>query len=239
MLSHTQQSLLRKLSSRKHRWREGLFIAEGRKVVKDLLDAGMKPKFLVADEGSSWPAEHTIFISPVELNKWSQLETADEVIGVFHFPEFKRSEDADLILILDEIRDPGNLGTILRTCDWFGVKQVYCTRGTTDIYNSKCVQGSMGSIARVAVHYAGAEEILNELGETRQLVCADMKGEPLNKFVPQYPLALVLGNETRGPAGIWKEHGKVVTIPSIGKAESLNVAIAGAVILGKLRLEGC
>ena len=236
MLSHTQQALLRKLSARKHRWREGLFIAEGRKVVKDLLDAGMKPKFLVAEEGSSWPADQCIFLSNKELRRWSMLETADEVLGVFHFPEFRKGEPSDIVLILDEVRDPGNLGTILRTCDWFGVKEVFCTKGTTDVYNSKSVQSSMGSIARVAVRYAEAEEILAELAETHKLVCADMEGIALNEFEPAYPLAIVLGNETRGPGSIWKDNAEVITIPSMGGAESLNVAIANAVILGRFRL---
>lgn len=236
MLSHTQQSLLRKLSSRKHRWREGLFIAEGRKVVKDLLDAGMKPKFLLAEEGSKWLSENTVFVNSAELKKWSQLETADEVLGVFPFPEFKADRFSDIVIILDEVRDPGNLGTILRTCDWFGVKQVFCTKGTTDVYNSKSVQGSMGSIARVAVRYHNPKEIISALADTHKIFCADMQGLSLNDFEPQYPIALVLGNETRGPADIWKEHGQVITIPSLGGAESLNVAIAGAVILGRWRL---
>jgi TrmH family RNA methyltransferase len=236
MLSHTQQSLLRKLLSRKHRWREGLFIAEGRKVVKDLLAAGMIPKFLVAEEDSPWPPDITVFLNSAELKKWSQLETADEVLGVFPFPEAKDNLSSEIVLILDEIRDPGNLGTILRTCDWFGVKQVICTKGTTDVLNSKSVQGSMGSIARVNVRYANAKEIISELADTRKIYCADMQGVPLNELKPQYPLALVLGSETRGPSQIWKEHGEAITIPSKGEAESLNVAIAGAVILGKLCL---
>lgn len=236
MLSHTQQALLRKLSARKHRWREGLFIAEGRKVVKDLLDAGVKPKFLVAEEGSPWPEDHTIFLSSAELRKWSQLETADEVLGVFPFPESRKGETSDIVLILDEVRDPGNLGTILRTCDWFGVKEVFCTRGTTDAYNSKSVQSSMGSIARVTVRYAEVEEILAEISETHKIVCADMEGTALHQFEPTYPLAIVLGNETRGPDSIWKKKAEVITIPSMGGAESLNVAIANAVILGRFRL---
>ena len=236
MLSHSQQTLLRKLSSRKHRWRERRFVAEGRKVVSELLAASLKPQFLLAEEGTVWQAQGAIMLPAKEFKRWSNLESADEVMGVFQFPEFAADQFQELVLVLDEVRDPGNLGTIVRTCDWFGVRRIFCVKGSTDVFNAKSIQSSMGSIARVDVSYASAEEIISELADTHSIVSADMQGLALNDFEPQYPMALVLGNETRGPADVWKEHGEVITIPSMGGAESLNVAIAGAVILGRLRL---
>lgn len=240
MLSHTQQALLRKLSVRKHRWKEKLFIAEGRKVVKDLLASGLKPHLLVAQEDTGWSEKEAVLLPEKEFQKWSKLETADQVLGVFPFPEFTDDTLGDLVLILDEVRDPGNMGTILRTCDWFNVRQVYCTKGSTDIYNAKAVQGSMGSLSRVEVNYAEAEEIYELLKASHKLVCAHMTGTALNEWTAEFPLALILGNESQGPSDFWLQRSEHITIPAVGNqgVESLNVAIANAVILGRIRLGG-
>lgn len=237
MLSHTQQALLRKLSARKYRWQEKKFIAEGRKVVKDLLAAGLKPHLLVAREGSSWSDKEAVLLPEKEFQQWSNLEKADEVLGIFSFPKFE-SEPGELVLILDEIRDPGNLGTIIRTCDWFNVRQVYCTKGSTDIFNSKSVQGSMGSISKVEVIYDESEVIFDRLKDSHKMVCAHMTGTAINQMTPSFPMALILGSESRGPSDFWLERSEHITIPAISEqgAESLNVAIANAIILGALRL---
>lgn len=240
MLSHSQQTLLRKLSSRKHRWRERRFVAEGRKVVSELLAASLKPRFLLAEQGTAWQEQGAIMLPAQEFRQWSNLESADEVLGVFQFPEFAEDKFPELVVVLDEVRDPGNLGTIIRTCDWFGVKRIYCVKGCTDVYNAKSIQSSMGSVARVEVIYDSAQNIYSELSGEYQLVCADMKGNSLTAWNPEYPIALVLGSESHGPSEFWRKRSDLVSIPAApgAGAESLNVAIAGAVILGRLRLGG-
>lgn len=234
MLSRSQQKLLRKLRSRKYRWEMRLFIAEGRKVVQELLEAGLKPELLLAAEASSLADSAEVVMPAAELQSWSQLEQADEVIGVFPFPEVAHRE-GKLTLILDQLRDPGNLGTLIRTADWFGCSRIFCTTGSVDVFNPKTVQGSMGSIARVEVSYAEPEEILQKL-QADHLLCADMEGEALNELEVEGNIALVLGSESHGPSEFWKTYARSITIPRKGNSqtESLNVAIAGAICMAKL-----
>ncbi len=238
MLSHSQQSLLRKLSARKYRWQNKQFIAEGRTLVKDLLASGLKPHFLLAQEGTSWSEKEAVLVSEKELQAWSKLEKSDEVLGIFPFPEFSIQDTPELVVILDQVRDPGNLGTIIRTCDWFNVTQVYCTNGCTDVYNSKAIQGSMGSITRVEARYDSSENIYKALRSTHRMVCAHMKGIRMDEFDSALPMALILGSESHGPSDFWLEKSELITIPAYGKngAESLNVAIANAILLSFLRL---
>lgn len=228
---------MRKLSARKHRWQQQLFVAEGRKVVQELLNEGLFPKFLLAEEGTAWADSAEVSLPAAEFQKWSHLEQSDEVLGVFPFPRFQ-DEISDAIVVLDGLKDPGNLGTIIRSCDWFGVNRLYCTRGTVDVFNSKTVQSSMGSIARVQVIYAEQEEIWKKVQNSHRLLCADMEGVAMNELKISGNFALVMGSESQGVSLFWKEKAEKVTIPRKGssKVESLNVAIATAVILGCLRL---
>ncbi len=232
MLSNSQQKLLRKLSSKKYRHQYALFIAEGRKVVQELLASGLEPEFIISSSKIDFN-EEAIVVSEEELKRWSQLETPDQIIGVFNFPKFQNRE-SDTVLILDEINNPGNLGTIVRTCDWFGISKVYCAHGTVDVYNAKSIQSTMGSIARVELIYDDKETILKEVQEKGyDLYCAHMSGTPFNNLELGAKKALVMGSESHGPANMWLQNACAITIPKIGdsKVESLNVAIATAIIL--------
>lgn len=234
MLSRTTEKLLRKLATKKYRWQMKMFIAEGRKVVQELLDEGLKLESLIIKEGSSFMRKDGIIIPVKQFEKLSQLDTADEVIAVFRFPEVM-GEYGNRVVVLDKINDPGNLGTIIRTCDWFGIQQVFCTTGTVDAYNSKTVQSTMGSAGRVNVSYASEEEIFEELqSKGFSFWCADMEGENLATAQLPSKMALVMGSESHGPSEFWKENSEQITIPRKGnsKTESLNVAIATAIILG-------
>ncbi|AEV32503.1 rRNA methylase [Owenweeksia hongkongensis DSM 17368] len=238
MLSRTTEKLLRKLTTRKYRWQLKMFIAEGRKVVQELLDEGLHLEHLIIKEGSSFVHNSGMVIPVKEFEKLSQLDTADEVIAIFRFPEVKR-ELGNRVVILDKINDPGNLGTIIRTCDWFGITQIFCTTGTVDAYNSKTVQSTMGSAGRVNVSYASEVEILEELkAQDFSFWCADMEGENLNEAEVPQKMALVMGSESHGPSDFWRKNSQRVTIPRKGKSktESLNVAIATAIILGNISL---
>ena len=171
----------------------------------------------------------------IELKTIARLETSNEVIGIFRFPTIQKVKKSKLVLVLDQIHDPGNLGTLLRTCDWFGVNRIYCTSGTTDAYNSKCIQSTMGSIARVKVSYHENEEIKKLLG-SRNIWVADMVGQNFEKLPAQTNGALVLGNESHGPSEFWRNHGEAVTIKRHprSRVESLNVAQAAAILISNL-----
>lgn len=233
MLSRNQQKLLRKLQLRKHRWQQQLFIAEGRKVVSDLLQSGLRCHFLVSNNEQNWP--QAVLVGSSELAGISQLEQADEVIGVFHFPYFEKNPNSPLKLILDEIKDPGNLGTIIRTADWYGVKEIFCVNGSVDSYNAKCIQSTMGSIARVKIEYATREEIATSITDKSSLYVADMEGQNLYDQIPAQGTWLVMGSESHGPSPFWSGVAQPITIPRKGQStESLNVAIATAVMLDRL-----
>jgi len=238
MLSRSTEKLWRKLSTKKYRLQHRMFIAEGKKVVQELMDAGLTVEHLLVREGSSLFPEHSTAIPEKQLEQLSQLHTADEVMAIFRFPEIEVKLNG-LVLILDRVNDPGNLGTIIRTCDWFGIHNIFCTIGTVDVYNAKTVQSTMGSMARVAVHYASQEAVFEELSaKGYNFWCADMEGENIAEAQLPEKLALVMGSESHGPSAFWKQNSHPITIPrkENSKTESLNVAIATAIILGNISL---
>ncbi len=234
MLSKSAEKLLRKLRTRKYRWEYKMFVAEGLKVVPDILAAGLKPEYLFSSDAQlALAGEYQPqLITEKELQSMSQLETAHKLLAVFPFPEWPPQQSRGVV-IADQINDPGNLGTIIRSCDWFGISHLYLTKGSADAFNAKCVQSTMGSIARVRLVYGTEKEIEQEI-QDRQLWVADMEGEKINgggNFTE--PWALVLGSESHGPSSFWKEKGRALTIAKTGNSsvESLNVAQAASIIL--------
>lgn len=235
MISNNTEKLLRKLRAKKYRWTMELFVAEGPKVVAEFLNLGLKPLHLFSDT-DSWENKGATIISSAQLKANSQLETSNEVLAVFPFPKIELPQDSKVTLVLDAINDPGNLGTIIRTADWFGIKEVFCTQGTTDIFNAKCVQSTMGSIARVKVNYDSQENILLKI-KANKIYVAEMLGENIFEIEKgDSEITLVMGSESHGPSQFWKENAKPLTIPKKGDSsiESLNVAQACAVLLSKL-----
>lgn len=236
MLPKSIQRLAQKLNQKKQRHQLKLFIAEGEKTIKDLLAEGLVPKHLLSSDTRFETETNYLHISPSDFEQISQLDTADGTLAIFPFPSFTPTE-GNLTLVLDNIRIPGNLGTIIRTADWFGIQHIYCTTGTTDAFNAKAVQSSMGSIGRVKLTYAPAEEILEHLKQ-HQLVVADMHGTEVKHFSPHASkaIALIMGSESHGPGNIFTEKATALTIPRKGdsKVESLNVGIATAIFLHQL-----
>lgn len=237
MVSNSVGKLIRKLHAKKYRVQYGMFMAEGPKVVKDLINAGLKAQHLITTNLDDWYGHKPVEVTQEELKIFSTLETPNQVLGIFSIPKID-SRLSDIILVLDGIKDPGNLGTIIRTCDWFGITKVYCTNGTVDLYNSKTVQSTMGSIAKVSVEYKMDEEIMEDIPNSYDWVVADMKGESLSDFKRSQKLVLIMGGESHGPSGFWKDKAKALTIPKLGDSaiDSLNVAVATSVILGKFQL---
>jgi len=236
MPSGTEQKLIRKLKQRKYRWQEKLFIAEGPKVISDLISEGLEPvKAWSTEPNSPYQA-----ISEKELKEISGFSTANESLAIFPFPNHVFGQ-SKRILILDGINDPGNLGTLIRTADWFGFTEIYCLSGTADIYNSKTVQSTMGSIARVNIAYADAQEVYDTLKDSHRLLSADMQGLSLVELKQDADesIALLLGSESHGPSEFWKDKAQAITIKkaqSDSAIDSLNVAVAGAILMQNMAI---
>lgn len=241
MLSKAQQKKIRLLGQKKHREAMGLFIAEGPKVVGDLLRSGFHAREIFAmavwEGGGLAGAPMPVQVNSRELSGISALSSPNQVLAVFEIPEYQpdlKTMKSKFVLALDDIRDPGNLGAILRIADWFGIKNVLCTETCADLYNPKVVQASMGSLARVRVHYAELEKILGKFGN---VYAAVLGGENMYSLRPSPPAVLLIGNESRGVgAGLMKYAQHKISIPGFSAgADSLNAAIATAVLCAEFR----
>lgn len=238
MLSKNQVKLIQKLHQKKYRNELNLFIVEGKKSINEFLQAGYTPQLLIATEAftTSVPQHLITPVSKDELRKVSTLQNPDEGLAVFEQPKHKGILQEGVIVALDNVQDPGNLGTIIRLCDWFGVETLLCNTQTVDCYNPKVVQASMGSLTRVAVHYLDLAAFLTTTA--LPVYTMDLEGE--NLYTATFPkdCILILGNEANGiSAEVRALSNEVITIPRFGKhqrTESLNVAMAGAIILSEV-----
>lgn len=238
MLSKNQVKLIQKLHQKKYRNELNLFIVEGKKSINEFLQAGYTPQLLIATEAFTTSVPHHL-ITPVskdELRKVSTLQNPDEGLAVFEQPKHKGILQEGVIVALDNVQDPGNLGTIIRLCDWFGVETLLCNTQTVDCYNPKVVQASMGSLTRVAVHYLDLAAFLTTTA--LPVYTMDLEGE--NLYTATFPkdCILILGNEANGISSeVRALSNEVITIPRFSKhqrTESLNVAMAGAIILSEV-----
>src|SRR3970282_299983 len=164
MVSKNQIKLITSLQQKKYRFTNQLFFAEGIKVIQELLESNFELIHLYTTQNDFEEVSNDkkIMISESDLKKISALATPNTCLAVFKIPTEKKILESGLILALDSIRDPGNLGTILRLCDWFGIEQLICSKDAVDIYNPKVVQATMGSIARVNVNYVDLESFINK-----------------------------------------------------------------------------
>lgn len=235
MVTKNQIRLILSLQQKKYRKQYGLFFVEGQKMIQELLDSDFILKELFVTEGIFKNIQNRNLISKNELKKISALTNPNNSLAVFQIPKEEKIIENGLTLTLDSIRDPGNLGTIIRLCDWFGIKNLVCTEDTVDLYNPKVLQATMGSIARVNVSYLDLNQFLSQ---TKLPVFGTfMNGENIYKTeLPQKGI-IVLGNEANGiSVEIEKFITKKITIPRFGNpTESLNVAAAAAVVLSEFR----
>ncbi len=237
-LSKSQLKLITSLQQKKYRNKHNLFIAEGTKVVNEFLNSNFKLSQLFCVNDSLYGSYSNVsLITTNDLKKISNLKTPYNVLALFEIPEEQLLKEEGLIVVLDEINDPGNLGTIIRLCDWFGVNRLICSKNTVDCYNSKVVQATMGSLNRVAVNYTDIFYFLKKSNLPK--FAADMKGENVYKTNLPANAILVMGNEANG---IRKETFDLITstisIPRFGEqqeTESLNVATATAILLSEFR----
>jgi TrmH family RNA methyltransferase len=239
MVSKNQIKLISSLHQKKQRQLHQLFIAEGIKGIQELLDAHFELDHLYTTESDFEkvaPAKKTL-VTNADLKKISALATPNTCLAVFKIPAEKKINTSGLIVALDTIRDPGNLGTILRLCDWFGIQQLICSRETVDLYNPKVVQATMGSIARVNVSYVDLNDFI--ANSKLPVFGTFMEGEIIyTANLPQEGI-IVMGNEANGISmelqGIIKNRLTIPRFGSLQKTESLNVAAATAIVLSEFK----
>tara|TARA_R110000850_G_scaffold203228_1_gene329459 strand:- start:67330 stop:68064 length:735 start_codon:yes stop_codon:yes gene_type:complete len=237
MVSKSQIKLITSLRQKKYRSKHQLFFAEGTKVINELYKAGWKIYTLFSTEKITGIEESkTILITENELKKISSLKTPNKALAVFHIPSQQEFKSKGLTVVLDDISDPGNLGTIIRLCDWFGIQNLVCSPDTVECFNPKVIQSTMGSIARVLVHYVDLE-IFMENNEDLLVYGAFMDGENVYKEKLPEQGILIMGNEANGISGRMEKYiSKKISIPQFGDSqntESLNVATATAILLSE------
>ena len=235
MVSKNQRKQIQQLNQKKYRQLLGKFVAEGEKVVNEILNAGWKFDFLLAQNPELY--QQALPVDALTMRQLTHFSTPSSVLGVFEIPTPSEFQKEPVIIALEGIRDPGNLGTIIRMCDWFGIEQVICSSDTVDCFNAKVVQATMGSIVRVKCHYV---EDFETFIKTLQLpiVGADTNGASLYKEGLPQSGVFVFGNESHG---ISKKTIAVLdqklAIPNFSKgekAESLNVAMATSIFLSEI-----
>lgn len=245
-LSKNRIKYIRSLELKKNRKEEKVFLAEGPKLVSDVL--GHFPcHFLAAT--SDWLRAHPsivageiLEVSAEDLARASLLKTPQQVLAIFEQPDYKPDKEVishSLCIALDDVQDPGNLGTIVRLADWFGIEHIFCSPNTVDIYNPKTVQATMGGIARVQVYYTPLPELIRMLGDV-PIYGTFLDGENIYEQQLATNGLIVMGNEGNG---IGDEVGKLINrkllIPNFPAeretSESLNVAIATAIVCAEFR----
>ena len=226
------------MDKKKFRQKYNLFLVEGNKTITELFKSNFKIKEIFStdpqklDRGDV-PLTH---ISDNELKKISFLQNPKDSVAVCYLNEEKKEEDKNLQLVLDGIQDPGNMGTIIRLADWFGIEQIICSKDTVDFYNPKVIMASMGSFTRVNIVYTDLAEYLSQTENVN--IGTDMEGENIYSFRKPEKMNLILGNEGNGMRPETERLlEKSVMIPRFGQSqstESLNVSMAAGIILGQL-----
>lgn len=237
------------LSQSKHRRRQGLFKAEGTKCVLDTI-GHFRIKWLIATE--MWMHEHPEYqignnivkVSARDMEQMSDLITASEVIAVYEIPDYDLDTSAltdSLVIALDSVQDPGNLGTIMRTADWFGIRDIICSRTTVDVYSPKVIQATMGAVSRVRVHYCDLPEVLGNLRQKGVNIYGTfLEGDNVYTSRLSHSGVIVMGNEGQGISddvrGLVSDKLFIPPYPiDADTSESLNVATATAIILSEFR----
>lgn len=243
MLSKSQISFIKSLHQKKYRKEHGLFIVEGIKSIKEFFQSSYQIHTIFYNSEHynllpKLPANINLFeVKNAELDKISTLQTPQGFLALVHIPKNRELALTALknqfTLVLDGVQDPGNMGTIIRTADWFGFKNIICSADCVEVFNPKTVQATMGSLARVNIYEADLPALLAE--NTIPVFGALLDGESIYKTQWGAEGLVILGNEGKGiSAEVIKKINKPVTIPRIGEAESLNVAVSAAIFCAEL-----
>ena len=240
MLSKSRITLITSLKQKKYRLQHKLFVVEGIKTINEFLSSSYVLEHLYAiNKFIDVSDDVQTNVSEVELKKISFLKNTNSALAVFKMTSIKEIDESKLLVGLDNVRDPGNLGTIIRLCDWFGVTDLICNSETVDCYNPKVIQSTMGSLTRVNITYLNLEEYLSE-NKSIPVFGTFMEGDDLYETdVNTTSGIVILGNEANGVSEeIEKLVTQKITIPKFGaiqKTESLNVAMATSIILSEFK----
>lgn len=247
MISKSLIKLIHALQKKKQRQEQQLFLVEGHKSLFEFINNGYHAShvFVVQENAKlqSTLQNHSMLsvkpnlVTAKEMARISSLKQPTDCLGIFHIKNHA-IEAADLkaklCIGLDFIQDPGNLGSIIRTLDWYGIQTLYCSEDCVDVYNPKVVQATMGSLSRVKVIYTDLPR-LKESFEKHHFLAATMDGLSVRKFQPEKPVFLMMGNEGNGVRETLRAVcDGALSVPAFGRAESLNVAIATAILVDRL-----
>ena len=243
MISQAELKRLRALQQKKFRAESGRYLVQGKKVVADLLQSTHRVETILAtEESAAWvkpmaaPRKVPVqILAGHELDKIGTFEKGNELIAITHVPEpptFRAPAAGELMFALDGIRDPRNLGSLVRIADWFGVKTLLCSNDCMEIWNPKCVQSTMGSLFRTELRYVDLKSELTQCAAAgAHIYIADLDGTPVFDAKLQRPAILVMGSESHGLSeAVQSLKATVISIPKFGGADSLNVAMAAAAI---------
>lgn len=243
MLSKAKIRLIQSLQYKKFRKSHALFVVEGIKSISEFIDSGWEIDSFFLTENAfakmrNLPQKIKLsVVSESEIKKVSFLQNPQGAVAVFKMQDQEETEstalDKEFVLALDQIQDPGNLGTIIRTAEWFGMHHIFCSEDSADAFNPKVVQASMGSLARVKVHYVDLKDFIDR--RKSPVYGALLEGNSIYETSFQQPGIILMGNEGSGIRGTLMEKiNHPVTIPNFGHAESLNVAIATTVFCSEI-----
>lgn len=250
MMTKNQLKYYSSLLNKKKRNEEKKFLVEGSKLILEALDYGYESEIIFVSKEffeKDYDFSKSIrnkklnieFVKTIELEKLSDTKNPQGVVGVFYFKQNigDNFTNDELIVALENISDPGNMGTIIRNCDWFGVENILLSSNCAEIYNPKVVRASAGSVFHLNI--SQKNDFIKSLEDQKKngykILCADLDGENLYTFTRSGKQILVFANEANGPTDdLLKASDIKITIPKIGKAESLNVASASAIVLSEL-----
>ena len=235
MITKNQIKLIKSLRLKKNRIQSGFFVAEGEKIVNELLKSDLEVVNIFSISEKYKNLKNYISINSTQLKQISNLKSPNNVLGIFKIPPNKEIDFNSNIVALEEINDPGNLGTIIRLCDWFGIKNIICSKNSVDCYNPKVVQSSMGSISRVSISYMEFDNLISSV--SYNTVAADLHGKSLKEHRFSKNQIIFFGNESNGFSQKVSSNIKTkITIQRYNdKVESLNLASSVAIVLSELK----
>lgn len=243
MLSKNRLKFIKSLQIKKYRNEHRLFLVEGAKSVSEIISSDYKihslfltDNFFNCSPNANIKVGEFELVKPDELSSAGTFDTNNAALAIVHMKDNQPIEPLKdkYYLMLDDVKDPGNLGTIIRIADWYGVEGIICSNNTADYYNPKVIAASMGSFSRINIFYTDLIEYLDLYPDT-PVYAAALNGESVYEIQASIPGIIVMGNESKGISGeILAKSKYIINIPKIGKAESLNVGVATAVILDNL-----
>ena len=235
MITKNQIKLIKSLRLKKNRIQSGFFIAEGEKIIDEFLDSKLEVVNIFSTLDKYNVSDYFISINSSQLKQISNLKTPNKVLGLFKVPKNSEIDLNSNIVALEDINDPGNLGTIIRLCDWFGIKNIICSSNSVDCFNPKVVQASMGSICRVNISYMDFQKLLD--GKNYNTVAADLEGQNLKDFTFSENQIIFFGSESNGfSKKLSSQIDHNITIQRYNdNVESLNLATSVGIILSELK----